>query len=1193
MASKFLDITGLNSLWAKIKNTFVKLSDKGAADGVASLDSDAKLPTSQLPVKNFYASEAKTILVCRVPYFSSTSGGVSAFEMTCRWRSGSAKLFVNLHGNSQNGSNTVSIIFNGSLEIDSLKFYRVKVTVDEKSYFDIYVSVPSYHRCFIAPSVPSSTYADYSVYNDNATMPEIGANTEADESAGKAILIDAKFVAQGVSSSGDAPVKVDASGNLSAVEVDSSPTAGNSTHLVSSDGVKTALDGKSPSTHTHGNITNGGALQTNDITIASGDKIVITDSSDSSKIARASVSFDGSTTTKALTQKGTFETFLQSHQDISGKEDKSNKVIAWQSTPDNTHYPSEKLVKDELKNRVFIYRGLSEIDSSYTWNNTYPWQVYNAMKDNSIAYLVLQEGDTTTADSRWGFSGVSITYDLIIIMRPTGAYRTIAFAYPNDGGEAFYMVVKQNATGTCTWRKLLHSGSVTSSYSSTGTSPVNGAAIAAALGTLDVSTVGGAGKYISAISETDGKISATATSMDTTPTASSTNAVTSGGVAAALSLKASSDQGLKADSAIQSVKVNGTALTPDSNKAVNIPLASSSAHGAMSKTDKSRLDGIASGAQVNVIESVKVNGTAQTITSKAVDIAVPTASTTSPKMDGTASAGSETTWAKGDHRHPTDTSREAAANKKTALDDTSDTDFPTSKAVGDYVGTAIADKQDTIADLSDIRSGAAAGATAVQPATMQAEFDKSSDVIVTYNTETGRTHKYWKFADATFSGNSRYLFSEWDVILQTNSTFYPFKMIFEAYKSSRSAISVRYAKIVDVKSGTSENALGATDFYVKVQDGTSAPLKIELWCGLNRDNRSSIALKELRAGLAPSTNTPIDTRANSWTYHPNDGDTTTSTTKPVTGDGYTVTQFTQMSDKFAYYAERIGKPSDTDGNSAVTSQVGSKNIPIYIKSDGSIDECDVKSTYIPTGTGSDAPVNGKALKNALDSGTAAKAVIAEKLVPGQTGIGNAFTPIYVTNDGTPTICDTKLMFVATYNSGATGVTNTLFADIRNAYNLGRIIVLLIKGPDGIAYCGTLSYIDATSARFFVCLQESSSGSLMEIGLNSNDVWSVHSIKVTFSSQGAPNGALGSQSNPLSLVYSTSFVGNLDGAATRLGNTYAVGGSTRPVYFTANGVPLATDARFVYAVNASGQSITTQYKICVGDIGTDANTLYFT
>ena len=59
------------------------------------------------------------------------------------------------------------------------------------------------------------------------------------------------------------------------------------------------------SSHTHGNIQNGGTLQTNDITIGNGDKLVVTDSSDSHKVARTSIAFDGSTGTKALTQKGT------------------------------------------------------------------------------------------------------------------------------------------------------------------------------------------------------------------------------------------------------------------------------------------------------------------------------------------------------------------------------------------------------------------------------------------------------------------------------------------------------------------------------------------------------------------------------------------------------------------------------------------------------------------------------------------------------------------------------------------------------------------------------------------------------------------------------------------------------------------------------------------------------------------------
>lgn len=74
--------------------------------------------------------------------------------------------------------------------------------------------------------------------------------------------------------------------------------------------IATALSGKAASNHTHGNIQNGGTLQTDDITIASGDKLVVTDSSDASKVARASISFDGSTTTQALTKAGTWEKML-------------------------------------------------------------------------------------------------------------------------------------------------------------------------------------------------------------------------------------------------------------------------------------------------------------------------------------------------------------------------------------------------------------------------------------------------------------------------------------------------------------------------------------------------------------------------------------------------------------------------------------------------------------------------------------------------------------------------------------------------------------------------------------------------------------------------------------------------------------------------------------------------------------------
>lgn len=70
---------------------------------------------------------------------------------------------------------------------------------------------------------------------------------------------------------------------------------------------------------------------------------------------------------------------------------------------------------------------------------------------------------------------------------------------------------------------------------------------------------------------------------------------------------------------------NGDSYTitiPDNNTTYNN--ATTSTAGLMSASDKTKLDGVASGAQVNVIETVKVNNTALTPSSKAVNVTVPT-----------------------------------------------------------------------------------------------------------------------------------------------------------------------------------------------------------------------------------------------------------------------------------------------------------------------------------------------------------------------------------------------------------------------------------------------------------------------------------------------------------------------------------------------------------------------------------------
>lgn len=73
--------------------------------------------------------------------------------------------------------------------------------------------------------------------------------------------------------------------------------------------------------------------------------------------------------------------------------------------------------------------------------------------------------------------------------------------------------------------------------------------------------------------------------------------------------------------------------------------------------EKTKLAGIETGAQVNVLEGVQVNGQSITPTNKIANITTPQPSSTTPVMDGTAATGSETTFARGDHVHPSDNTK--------------------------------------------------------------------------------------------------------------------------------------------------------------------------------------------------------------------------------------------------------------------------------------------------------------------------------------------------------------------------------------------------------------------------------------------------------------------------------------------------------------------------------------------------------
>ena len=81
---------------------------------------------------------------------------------------------------------------------------------------------------------------------------------------------------------------------------------------------------------------------------------------------------------------------------------------------------------------------------------------------------------------------------------------------------------------------------------------------------------------------------------------------------------------------------------------------------------------------------------------------IPGSSSTTPAMDGTASTGSETTYARGDHRHPTDTSRAPLASPALTGTPTAPTpssgDSSTQIATTAFVAAAIASGGVTVDD---------------------------------------------------------------------------------------------------------------------------------------------------------------------------------------------------------------------------------------------------------------------------------------------------------------------------------------------------------------------------------------------------------------------------------------------------------------------------------------------------------------
>ena len=296
---------------------------------------------------------------------------------------------------------------------------------------------------------------------------------------------------------------------------------------------------------------------------------------------------------------------------LNGKQAVSNLVTAWQTAPDNTHYPSEKLVSDSITSEAtarsesdatlqaninkkvtananitagtnckitYDAKGLVTAGTSLSASDipTIPEsKVSNLVNDLAGKQAKLTAGDY-----------ISIGTDNTISHGSSGA---VAGTYGNVG---YAPKITIDGFGHITSAENVSiTADVANSLSTAGTVRVNLASSSAPTYTSGGNITPGVTGILPVANGGTGN-----SSVDTAPTANSTKMVTSGGVASALAGK---QDKLTAGT---NITISGTTI---SAKDTTYGVATASANGLMSSTDKSKLDGIEAGAQKNTITGVK------------------------------------------------------------------------------------------------------------------------------------------------------------------------------------------------------------------------------------------------------------------------------------------------------------------------------------------------------------------------------------------------------------------------------------------------------------------------------------------------------------------------------------------------------------------------------------------------------------
>ena len=186
------------------------------------------------------------------------------------------------------------------------------------------------------------------------------------------------------------------------ISIDSTPTA-NSTNLVTSGGVKAAIPTKVS------DLTNDSGFTTNTGTITG-------------------ITMNGAS--KGTSGVVNLGTVITSHQDISGKEDKSNKVTSISSSSTDTQYPSAKCVYDNV-NSAFAKIPYGVVDSTSTatvFTATVPG--ITALEDGVCVFLrngVISSTTGCTLNIN-GLGAKPIYYNMTLNTRITTAFN-VSYTY--------------------------------------------------------------------------------------------------------------------------------------------------------------------------------------------------------------------------------------------------------------------------------------------------------------------------------------------------------------------------------------------------------------------------------------------------------------------------------------------------------------------------------------------------------------------------------------------------------------------------------------------------------------------------------------------------------------------------------------------------------------------------------------------